>query len=146
MQLKSLATAIVSFFFIHAFATDGPLVVPSSLKSVTVYRSGAELIHNSSVQLSQGNEELVIEGISNTIDINSVQINCPSAVTIMGVEFSNNFLVIPEVTTRIRFLQDSAEIVQKEIDKVVVQIQTTADLLEVLKSNRDIKGQQTGLS
>jgi TonB-dependent SusC/RagA subfamily outer membrane receptor len=146
MQLKSLATAIASFFSIHAFATDGPLVVPSSLKTVTVYRSGAELIHNSSVQLSQGNEELVIEGISNTIDINSVQINCPSAVTIMGVEFSNNFLVIPEVTTRIRFLQDSAEIVQKEIDKVVVQIQTTADLLEVLKSNRDIKGQQTGLS
>jgi TonB-dependent SusC/RagA subfamily outer membrane receptor len=53
---------------------------------------------------------------------------------------------MPEVTTRIKFLQDSAEIVQKEIEKVNVQIQTTADLLEVLKSNRDIKGQQTGLS
>lgn len=146
MQLKSFVTAIVFFLSVNALATDGPLVVPSSLKTVTVYRSGAELIHNSSVQLSQGNEELVIEGISNSIDINSVQINCPSAVTIMGIEFSNNFLVMPAVTTRIKFLQDSAEIVQKEIEKVNVQIQTTADLLEVLKSNRDIKGQQTGLS
>jgi len=134
------------FLCLHALATDGPLIVPSSLKTATVYRSGAELIHNTSVPLSQGNEELVIEGISNNIDINSVQINCPSAVTIMGVEFSNNFLVMPEVTSRIKFLQDSAEIVQKEIEKVNVQIQTTADLLEVLKSNRDIKGQQTGLS
>jgi TonB-dependent SusC/RagA subfamily outer membrane receptor len=146
MHLRSFATAIVLSFSIHALATDGPLVVPSSLKTVTVYRSGAELIHNTSVQLSQGNEELVIEGISNNIDINSVQINCPSAVTIMGVEFSNNFLVMPEATARIKFLQDSAEIVQREIEKANVQIQTTTDLLEVLKSNRDIKGQQTGLS
>jgi TonB-dependent SusC/RagA subfamily outer membrane receptor len=146
MYLKSFVAGIVLFFWFHAIATDGPLVVPSSLKTVTVYRSGAELIHNTSVQLSQGNEELVIEGISNNIDINSVQINCPSAVTIMGVEFSHNFLVTPEVTSRIKFLQDSVEIVQKEIEKVNVQIQTTADLLEVLKSNRDIKGQQTGLS
>jgi TonB-dependent SusC/RagA subfamily outer membrane receptor len=146
MHLRSFATAIVLSFSIHALATDGPLVVPSSLKTVTVYRSGAELIHNTSVQLSQGNEELVIEGISNNIDINSVQINCLSAVTIMGVEFSNNFLVMPEATARIKFLQDSAEIVQREIEKANVQIQTTTDLLEVLKSNRDIKGQQTGLS
>ncbi|MBO9684286.1 MAG: mucoidy inhibitor MuiA family protein, partial [Flavisolibacter sp.] len=138
--------AIAFLFFVHAFATDRPLVVPSNLKTVTVYRSGAELIHNTSVHLSQGNGELVIEGISNTVDINSVQINCAPAVTIMGVEFSNNFLVMPEVTSRIKLLQDSAEMVQKEIEKVNVQIQTTADLLEVLKSNRDIKGQQTGLS
>lgn len=146
MHLKSFVAGIMLFICLQAIATDGPLVVPSSLKTVTVYRSGAELIHNTSVQLSQGNAELVIEGISNNIDINSVQINCPSAVTIMGVEFSNNFLVMPEVTSRIKFLQDSAEIVQKEIEKANVQIQTTADLLEVLKSNRDIKGQQTGLS
>lgn len=146
MHLKFLTIAIAFFFSLHALATDGPLVVPSSLKTVTVYRSGAELIQNTSAQLSQGNEELVIEGISNTIDINSVQINCAGAVTIMGVEFANNFLKMPEVTARIKFLQDSAETVQKEMEKVNVQIQTTADLLEVLKSNRDIKGQQTGLS
>lgn len=146
MHFKSFAAGIAFFFSVPGMATDGPLIVPSNLKTVTVYRSGAELIHNTSVQLSRGNEELVIEGISNNIDINSVQVNCPSAVTIMGVEFSNNFLATPEFTSRIKFLQDSAEIVQKEIEKTNVQIQTTADLLDVLKSNRDIKGQQTGLS
>src|SRR5688572_16033604 len=127
-------------------AKDDPLVIPSSLKTVTVYRSGAELIHNTSTQLQQGNQDIVIEGISNQIDINSVQINCPGAVTIMGVEFSNNFLVAPETSIRIRFLKDSAEQVQKDLDRINVQIQTTTDLLEVLKANRDIKGQQTGLS
>lgn len=147
MQKKSLLAAFLFIMcFQQVFGTEGPLIVPSSLKTVTVYRSGAELIHNSSVQLSQGNQELVIEGISNNIDMNSVQINCPAAVTIMGVEFANNFLVMPEVSTRIKFLQDSVAQVQKELDKMNVQIETTKDLIEVLKSNRDIKGQQTGLS
>jgi TonB-dependent SusC/RagA subfamily outer membrane receptor len=146
MQLKHLSAGLVFLIFLKAHGTDEPLIVPSSLKTVTVYRTGAELVHNTSVQLEKGNEELVIEGISNNIDINSVQINCPPAVTIMGVEFSNNYLVIPEVTSRIKLLQDSVDRVQKELEKVSVQIRTTADLLEVLKSNRDIKGQQTGLS
>jgi TonB-dependent SusC/RagA subfamily outer membrane receptor len=146
MQLKSFLITVLLLLSLQLWATDGPMIVPSSLKTVTVYRSGAELVHNTSVQLEEGNVEMVIEGISNNIDMNSVQINCSSAVTIMGVEFSNNFLVMPEVTTKIKFLQDSVERVQKELDRVNVQIQTTSDLLEVLKSNRDIKGQQTGLS
>jgi TonB-dependent SusC/RagA subfamily outer membrane receptor len=146
MQLKFLLAALMFLHFSQVKATDEPLIIPSSLKTVTVYRNGAELIHNSSAQLSRGNEDLIIEGISNSIDVNSIQINCPSAVTIMGVEFSNNYLVAPDISNRIKFLQDSADRVQKELDKVNVQIQTTTDLLEVLKSNRDIKGQQTGLS
>ncbi|MFI5133447.1 MAG: DUF4139 domain-containing protein [Chitinophagales bacterium] len=146
MQVKKFSFAILFFVSIIAGATEDPKIISSDLKTVTVYRSGAEMIHNDSVQLEQGNVELVIEGISNSLDINSVQINCPPAVTILGVEFSNNFLVAPEVSARIKFLQDSAERVQRELDKVNVQLTTTNDLLEVLKANRDIKGSQTGLS
>jgi TonB-dependent SusC/RagA subfamily outer membrane receptor len=146
MLLRCLSLLSVFFISNSLLAGEEPMIVPSSLRTVTVYRTGAELIHHTTAQLQQGNQDLVIEGISNTIDINSVQINCPAAVTIMGIEFSHNFLVAPETTVRIRFLQDSAERVQKDLDRIAVQIQTTTDLLEVLKANRDIKGQQTGLS
>ncbi|HEY6957063.1 MAG TPA: DUF4140 domain-containing protein, partial [Flavisolibacter sp.] len=146
MRFKILPILMSTLFVCQLKATEGPLTVQSYLKTATIYRTGAELIHNSSVQLAQGNQELIIEGVSNTIDINSIQVNCPSAVTIMGVEFSTNFLVQPEVSTRIKFLQDSVDLVQKELDKVNVQTQTTTELLEVLRTNRDIKGQQTGLS
>jgi TonB-dependent SusC/RagA subfamily outer membrane receptor len=146
MQLKYVSAVIALLFFLEANAKDEPLIAASSLKSVTVYRSGAELTHNASVQLEKGNRELVIQGISNNIDINSVQINCPAAVTIMGIEFAKDYLLVPEVTFRIKLLQDSVEQVQKEIEKVNVQIQTTTELLEVLKLNSDIKGLQTGLS
>ena len=146
MQVKSLFPLLSLVLFVTANAANEPKSIPSELKSVTVYRSGAEMAHQASTQLFAGNNDLVIENISNNIDINSIQINCPSAVTILSVEFANNFLVLPEISARISSLKDSAEKVQTELDRINVQVITTADLLEVLKSNRELKGSQTGLS
>src|ERR1041385_499134 len=109
MQIKHLLPAVFLLLTITVKATDDPKIIPSELKSVTVYRAGAELVHNTSVQLLQGNNEVVVQNISNYLDINSVQINCPSAVTILSVEFSNNYLVLPESSERIKFLKDSVE-------------------------------------
>jgi TonB-dependent SusC/RagA subfamily outer membrane receptor len=146
MYSKTLLFLPLALIGYQLNATNGPQVVPSSLTTATIYRTGAELIHNASAQLQQGNQELLIQGVSNNVDINSIQIKCPSPVTIMGVEFNTNFLVLPEVDSRVKFLTDSLGMVQKELDKVNLQIQTTSELIDVLRSNRDIKGQQTGLS
>ncbi|HKH63667.1 MAG TPA: DUF4139 domain-containing protein [Flavitalea sp.] len=127
-------------------AADGKGSAQSELKNVTVYRSGAELLHTVSAVLKQGNNELIIEGISNQVDINSIQINCPSSVTIMSVEFANNYLRAVEPTQTVQRLQDSLADVQKDFDKVNVSLTTTIELIEVLKTNRDIKGSQQGLS
>lgn len=127
-------------------ATDEPIKVPSSLKTVTVYRNGAEMLHNASAQLQQGASELIIEDISNAIDVNSIQVNFPSAITLMGIEFSNNYLVTPTESLRIKQLKDSADNILSEIEKIKVQVTTITDLLDVLKTNKDIKGSQTGLS
>jgi hypothetical protein len=127
-------------------AADGRNAAPSVLKSVTIYRSGAELVHSASFVLKQGNNELIVNGISNQLDINSIQINCPAHVTIMSVEFSNNYLASPEVSQTVHVLQDSLRFLQDELDRIQVAITTATDLLEVLKVNRDLKGSQTGIS
>ncbi|MES1225058.1 MAG: mucoidy inhibitor MuiA family protein, partial [Bacteroidota bacterium] len=146
MQLKQIFPAILVIMSVAANAANDPKTISCDLKTVTVYRSGAEMVHNASTQLLPGNNELVIDGISNTIDINSVQINCPAAVTILSVEFANNYLVVPEVNARITSLKDSSEKLQREINKINVQLTSSTDLLDVLKANRDIKGSQAGLS
>jgi hypothetical protein len=126
-------------------AGHGKSSAHSLLKTVTVYKSGAELSHTVSSVLQQGNNELVIEGISNQLDINSIQVSCPSGVTIMSIEFSNNYLHAAESSARIKLLYDSLTMVQIELDRINASLATTADLLEVLKANRNIKGSQ-GLS
>src|SRR5690349_21069704 len=74
------------------FAGDEKNIVPSILKSAVVYRSGAELQHTAKANLKQGNNDLIIEGISNSIDINSLQIGTDALIAIMSVEFSTDYL------------------------------------------------------
>lgn len=118
----------------------------ASLKSVTVYRSGANMEHTASANLNSGNSELIIEGISSYVDINSIQVNCPSQVTILGVEFSNDYLSPENQSPEILILKDSLDKLVEDISKINIQITTSSDMIEILRVNRDIKGSQTGVS
>jgi TonB-dependent SusC/RagA subfamily outer membrane receptor len=148
MFMKKLLFTTILFYSYKPLimANDDRLSVIAAVKTVTVFRSGAEMIHSASAKLPKGNSELVIEGISNNIDINSLQVNCPSTVTILGVEFSNQYLVNDNSTLSMRKITDSIELVNYEIEKINISIATAEDLLTVLKSNKEIKGSQTGLS
>lgn len=146
MRKFIIAALILLAAIPNSFAGDEKNIVSSTVKTVTVYRSGAELIHSATASIPKGSSELQIEGISNAIDINSLQINCPSTITILGVEFSNQYLVNEMTTPSIRRILDSMETVKSNIQKIDISIATTDDLLSVLKSNKEIKGSQTGLS
>ena len=143
---KIIITLCLFVILLNAYANDDKNEVQASLKSVTVYRSGAEMTHNVSAMLKAGNNQIIIDNISNAIESNSIQIKAPSAVTILGFEFSSNYLVNTTKTQHRQMLDDSLQHIQDNIDKLDLSINNAKELLEVLKLNRDIKGQQTGLS
>ncbi|MBC7849519.1 MAG: mucoidy inhibitor MuiA family protein [Chitinophagaceae bacterium] len=126
-------------------AADDKLVT-AVLKEATVYRAGAELVHVARLTLPQGTTEVIIDGISNRVDLNSIQINTGGKVTVMSVEFSTDYLKPVIKSMIVRKLEDSIESVQTELAKVQVQLRTGRELLDLLKSNRQIGGTQTGLS
>jgi hypothetical protein len=118
----------------------------AGLDAVTVYRSGAEMVHSAKANLSKGNSELVIENLSNAIEINSVQIKSNDNVTVMGMEFNTDYLKDEIKSPRVKMLEDSIDKIAVEIDKIKLSESITAELLTVLKANKEIKGTQTGLS
>ncbi|HTC00306.1 MAG TPA: mucoidy inhibitor MuiA family protein [Ferruginibacter sp.] len=140
-----LLTLICSYTA-NAKSGDDNNKVRSTLTTVTVYKVGAELTHTAKADVAQGNSQLIIENISNSVDINSIQVNCNGNVTIMGVEFGTDNLQDEIKTPEIKSLEDSVEKVNKNLSKVKTNIDILKDLLGVLKSNREIKGSQTGLS
>lgn len=146
MKPKFSFTFICTIFLFTVYGADNKNEVDAALKSVTVYRSGAEMTHTASVFLKQGNNELIIDKISSSVDKNSIQIKAPSTVTILSIQFSNNYLLSEEKTPRMLLLEDSLEHIQNEIDRINVSIANTTEMIDVLKSNKDIKGEQTGLS
>lgn len=130
----------------HLFAGDEKNIVPSTLQSATVYRSGAELVHTAKAVLKQGNNELIIDDISNSVDMSSVQVNCDEKITIMSVAFSTDYLKPVVKSALVKKLEDSTEIMEKELSKVQVMLTTDKELLDLLKANKEIRGTQTGLN
>lgn len=143
---KYLCPIACLFWAMPSFATDETPKIKASLDAVTIYRAGAEMTHTAKVNLPKGNSEVIITNLSNAIDINSVQIKSGDNVTLMGIEFNTDNLKEETKTVRVQMLEDSLEKTHAEIDKLTLNENIAADLLSVLKSNKEIKGSQTGLS
>ncbi|MEO5593295.1 MAG: mucoidy inhibitor MuiA family protein, partial [Chitinophagaceae bacterium] len=146
--MNKIIVIIIAFAFTQTqiFAGDEKNIIPAVLKSATVYRSGAELTHTAKALLKQGNNDLIIEGLSNGTDINSVQIGSDEKLTILSVEFSTDYLKPAVKSSNIKRLEDSLELLSKETARIQVMLKTDNELLEILKANRDIRGTQTGVS
>jgi len=121
-------------------------IIPSTLRSATVYRNGAELVHKATATLKQGNNELVIEDISNNIDAASIQVGCSGNVTIMSVAFSKEYLKPETFSLVVRRLTDSIESIRKEQARLDLLMQSDRDLLGLLEANKSIAGTQNGLT
>ncbi len=144
--MQKILTLLLILISFAASANEERKTVPAELKTATVYSTGAELSHTAKAAIGKGSSELVLEGLSSYVDVGSIQINCPASVTILGMEFSNNYLVPEIAIPAVKRLEDSLERMGAERDKLDVNITTTTELLNVLKANKEIKGTQTGLS
>jgi Domain of unknown function (DUF4139)/N-terminal domain of unknown function (DUF4140) len=122
------------------------IVIPATLQSVTVYRSGAELVHTASARLEQGNNEVIIGDVSNSIDQTSIRIGCSASVTIMSVTFSTDYLK-PETTSPfVRKLLDSLAAIRKEMARVEILDKSDTELLDLLNANKSIGGSASGVT
>ncbi len=137
---------LLLFITLSSFANNETPKAVASLDAVTVYRSGAEMTHTAKASLPKGNTELIIGNLSNSLEINSVQIKGSDNVTIMGMEFSTDNLAETVKSPRAKILEDSLEKITDEMDRLTLNESITTDLLAVLRANKDIKGTQTGLS
>jgi TonB-dependent SusC/RagA subfamily outer membrane receptor len=134
------------FLVISAVAEDGPMVVPSSLQSVMVYRSGAEMTHKASARLVSGNSELIIDDVSTTLDPASIRISSSGNVTIMGVSFSKDYLQPETVSPFVKKLQDSIEMLAREQERLNILTKSDEQSLELLNSNKNVGGSQNGVN
>jgi len=129
-----------------AAAGDGPTVVASSLQSVMVYRSGAEMVHKASARLGQGNNELIIDDVSTTLDPATIRINSTGNVTIMSAAFAKDYLQPETVSPVVKKMRDSIETLAKELDRLGILTKSDEQLLDLLNSNKNIGGSQNGVS
>jgi TonB-dependent SusC/RagA subfamily outer membrane receptor len=143
----------VSFLFaflISVFAFgQKPIFVSSKIKAVTVYFNSAEISQTTSVVLPRGTSEIVIKNVSNALNENTIQIGAPSTVTVLSVQFTNDYVSeyeLDETNPAIKKVRDSIYLVKKEIQKVENARDSEAKAIELLDKNQQISGVNSGLN
>lgn len=131
-----------------AFAQK-PIFTSAKTKAATVYFSGAEITQSTSVNLPVGTSEIVIKNVADYLNENTVQIAAPKSVTVLSVQFSDNYVSEYELDERnpaIKRVRDSITYVQKELKKVQIDKYSHQQTIEMLDQNKEIRGANSGLN
>jgi len=145
MKKLLLVTFLVSAI---AFAQK-PIFTSAKVKAATVYFNAAELQQTTSVNLPVGTSEIVIKNVADYLNENTVQIGAPSSVTVLSVQFTQNYISeyeIDESNPAIKKVRDSITLVQKEIKKVQIDVYSHQQTIGLLDNNQSVAGANTGLS
>ena len=146
--MKNLILSICLLVSAIAMAQK-PIFTSAKTKAATVYFSGAEITQSTSVNLPVGTSEIVIKNVADYLNENTVQIGAPKSVTVLSVQFSDNYVSeyeLDESNPAIKRVRDSITYVQKELKKVQIDKYSHQQTIEMLDKNKEIRGANSGLN
>jgi uncharacterized protein (TIGR02231 family) len=126
-----------------------PIFTTAKVKGATVYYNAAELSQSATVMLPVGTSEIVIKNVADYLNESTVQIGAPSQVTVLSVQFTQNYLSeyeIDETNPLIKKVRDSISWTEKEIKKVQIDSYSHQQTIALLDANQTVAGANTGMS
>lgn len=126
-----------------------PVFTTAKVRGATVYFNSAEISQTTSATLPKGTSEIVIKNVADYLNENTVQIGAPSTVTVLSVQFTNNYISeyeIDENSPTVKKVRDSISLVEKEIQKINNAKVAESKTIELLDKNQQVSGLNSGLS
>ncbi len=128
-------------------AQDNTYTVKSQIKEVTVYTSQASLKHvTQGVNIPQGRQTIIIEDVSTDIIPSTIQLNGTGNFVILTSQFKINYIQTKQVSKQIKVLEDSLDFLQNKKDLLDIQMASYNNEEQLLLSNKNIGGNNTGVS
>ena len=126
-----------------------PIFVKATVKSATVYFSSAEISQSVKVNLPKGTSEIVVKNVADYLNESSIQIGAPASVTVLSVQFSNDYISefeIDEKNPDIKKVCDSITFIEKEIKRTTNARDSDIKTIELLDKNQQVWGSNSGLN
>lgn len=146
--MKKLILTISVLVSAISFAQK-PIFTSAKTKAATVYFSGAEMMQSASANLPVGTHEIVIKNVADQLNENTIQIGAPSTLTILSVQFTQNYMSeyeIDENNPAIKRVRDSIQLLQKEKSRLFNDRTSHSKTIELLDKNQQVAGQNSGLN
>jgi len=146
--MKNIYFLIALLFSAFSFAQK-PIFTTARVKAATVYFNAAEISQTANINLPLGTSEIVIKNVAVDLNENSVQIGAPASVTVLSVQFTNDYVSEFEVDLKspaLKKVKDSIVLVQKELLKVGNAKNSETKTLALLDRNQQVSGVNSGLN
>lgn len=144
--MKNLIKLFILFLLpISVLAQEKPIKATSTIKSVTVFLTGAQIQREGSASIPSGVSEIVFSDLSDNINQQSIQVKGVGDFTILSVNKQANFLNEQSKSEEIRNLQ--ARI--KKQDEILLQLNDETEILkteeEILRKNQTTATDANGI-
>ncbi|MEO9890977.1 mucoidy inhibitor MuiA family protein [Aurantibacter sp.] len=138
---------LILFLVLSPFLTYGNDVeIPSKIKEVTVYLSGANITRTANCNLPSGATEITLTGLSSKIDESSIQISGLQSVSILSMSYDINFMpVILDKSTSLP-LQSRLDVIAAEIAILKNTVSGLEEEEQVIYTNRTVSARTQSLS
>jgi uncharacterized protein (TIGR02231 family) len=93
----------------------------AEISTATVFFGyGAELTHEAKIRTSSGTKIIIINHLSTSIDVNSLQVSCPEEVAILSQQYNLFYPVnpLPVKSREIERMEDSVGLIEKDISRI----------------------------
>ncbi|WP_420601870.1 mucoidy inhibitor MuiA family protein [Flagellimonas sp.] len=110
--------------------------VPSKIKDVTVYLSGAQIYRKAQCQLKEGKNELVFTGLSSKVEESSIQISGLESVSILSMSYDLNYLEKTQNNPEVKQWEDQITNIQHKIALLRNKIVGLEEEEKVITANR----------
>ncbi|WP_350291858.1 mucoidy inhibitor MuiA family protein [uncultured Croceitalea sp.] len=132
-------------FVLPYFVFANDLKIPSKIKEVTVYLSGAQITRNATCNLESGTSEVVFTGLSHKIEESSIQVSGLQAVSILSMSYDINYLDKSESHPKTALWENEIERITSEVTFLRNQIVGLEEEEKVITTNRLVSADNQAL-
>lgn len=120
---------------------------PAKLQAVKVYLQGAELRHQTQVQLVAGEQQIILTGLAAQIDDRSIRLSSDKAgITVLAYQLRQNYLKQNDDLPEIRSLLDSIQLYVRMQEDDKVKMDVLQQEQQMILANKQVGGSNSGMS
>ena len=117
-----------------------------NIEEATVFLSGAELVSTASINLVKGESEILFTNVAGDVNKQSLRVKASAGVVVEAATFENNYMATEVISPKAQEIKDSIALDTTARQQLKNKIDVQWEEVEVLKANRKVGGNNTGLS
>ena len=143
-RMLLFATIFIQLMTSYAWAHEQ--AVNSKIEQVTVFTQGAQVFRTATVKLSPGEHQVIFPGLTAHLNGQSIQVGGRGDLTILAVSHRINYLDVPGKSEKEKALTDQLDQLNADLEHARAMYQVYQEEENLILTNKNLGGQQTGVS